>query len=64
MTLGLAFLFIKIVSLHIQECGCSSELLRHNTSNADAGIEIESISVTLRNMLVLHYCHCELGLNI
>ena len=39
--LGLTFLSIKIVSLHRQEHGCSSELLRRNAS--DAGIEIKSI---------------------
>ena len=33
----------KIVSLHRQEHGCSSELLRRNAS--DAGIEIKSIPV-------------------
>ena len=37
MLLGLTFLSIKIVSLHRQEHGCSSELLRRNAS--DAGIE-------------------------
>ena len=39
--LGLTFLSIIIVSLHRQECGCSSELLRCNAG--DVGIEIKSI---------------------
>ena len=38
MMLGLTFLSIKIVSLHRQEHGCSSELLRCSAS--DAGIAI------------------------
>ena len=40
----------KNVSLHRQEHGCSSELLRHNTS--DAGIEIKSISVFQHNVIM------------
>ena len=42
--LGLTFLSIKIVSLHRQERGCSSELLRRSAS--DAGIEIKCFNVT------------------
>ena len=50
--LGLMFLSIKIVLLHRQEYGCSSELLRRSAS--DAGIEIESIPAFQRNVLALH----------
>ena len=49
MTLGLTLLSIKIVLLHRQEHGCSSELPRHNAS--DAGIEIKSIPVFQRNVI-------------
>ena len=50
MMLGLTFLFIKMVSLHRQEHGCSSELLRRNTSNA--GIEIKSIPAFQCNIIM------------
>ena len=53
MTLGLTFLSIKIVSLHRQEHGCSSELLRCSASNA--GIEIESIPAFQCNVLALRH---------
>ena len=49
MTLGLMFLSIKIVSLHRQGHGCSSELLGYNAS--DARIEIKSIPVFQRNVI-------------
>ena len=49
-TLGLTFLSIKIVSLHRQECGCSSELLRCNASNT--GIELKSIPAFQHNIIM------------
>ena len=50
---GANIMFLSIiVSLHRQEHGCSSELLRHNAS--DAGIEIKSILAFQHNVLVLH----------
>ena len=55
MTLGLTFLSIKIVSLHRQEHGCSSELLRCNASNA--GTEIKStIPAFQRSVALVSYC--------
>ena len=54
MTLGnvrprLTLLSIKMVSLHREEHGCSSELLGHNASGA--GIEIKSIPAFQCNII-------------
>ena len=62
MTLGLTFLSIKIASLHRQEHGCSSELLRRNTS--DAGIEIKSILAFQRKCHNVIASYCEPGLRV
>ena len=49
MMLELMCLSIKIVSLHRQEHGCSSELLRRIAS--DAGIEFKSVPAFQRNVI-------------
>ena len=50
MTLQDAGANVFVYKKHRQECGCSSELLRHNAS--DAGIEIKSIPVFQCNVIM------------